>query len=297
MPEKKKLKKIKSSLLSRSFSLAKMTMNTGASLAGHGLSTLLSSDEEKARKWSKLLKSRASSISSELGELKGSLMKAGQMLSMYGEYFLPPEANALLKNLQGQSPPLDWPAIEKILKINLPPEKLALLEIDSVSIGAASFGQVHRARIKSTNEMIVLKVQYPQLQEAIESDLKGLRSMLGLLKILPKGLSTDALFAEVREMLIQEMDYNQEAEQTELYRKRLSGDNRFIVPRIYPEFSNSKIIASSFETGLRPDAPEVLAISEERRNRLPTFWIFILKNFLNGASFKLTRTWGIIRFA
>ena len=88
-------------------------------------------------------------------------------------------------------------------------------------------------------------------------------------------------------MLSQEMDYIQEAEQTELYRKRLAGDSRFVVPRIYPEFSNDRIIASSYEAGLRPDDPQVLSLSEERRNRLAM-------NFLD-LYFKELFEWGVVQ--
>src|SRR5690606_19398227 len=120
----------------------------------------------------KLLQNQAALLSNELGELKGSLMKAGQMLSMYGEHFLPPEANALLKSLQQDSRPLLWEAIEPHLKKYLPEEKLAELEIEKDALACASLGQVHRARIKATGEMICLKIQYPQVDKAIDSDLK-----------------------------------------------------------------------------------------------------------------------------
>ena len=82
--------------------MAKLTVSTGARLARHSIGTLLSDDNVKQQKWKAFLTERASGLSKELGELKGSLMKAGQMLSMYGEHFLPPEANDLLKSFTGE---------------------------------------------------------------------------------------------------------------------------------------------------------------------------------------------------
>ena len=95
--DRKTLNKIKSSVFSRTMSLAKLSINAGAQMAGQGLTSLLQEKEEKQLKWNAFLKNQAKSFSQEIGELKGSLMKAGQMLSMYGEYFFPEEINLFLK--------------------------------------------------------------------------------------------------------------------------------------------------------------------------------------------------------
>ncbi len=264
----KHLKKIKSSLLRRSLSLTKLTIDTSSKIVGHQLSTLFSDVNSKDQKWQTLLASQAQVLSKELGELKGSLMKAGQMLSMFGELFLPPEANEFLKTLQSQSPPLHFSEIEKILRQQLGEKKFAELEVDPVSIGSASLGQVHKARIKSSGQWLALKVQYPGVEKAIESDLKAIRSFMSLLNLLPGELQTDILFKEVHSMLRQEVDYKLEAEQTLRYAQRLAGDPRFIVPQVHLEYCAERVIATSFEKGLSPDDPLVQGLSLERRNRL-----------------------------
>lgn len=283
----KGLNKIKSSVLSRSLSIAKLTVQTGASIAQHGITTALKSKEDKEAIWKKLLQSQASLISSELGELKGSLMKAGQMLSMYGEHFLPREANELLKSLQSDSPPLTWAAIEPTLRKNLPAEKLDELEIEKEALASASMGQVHRARIRRTGESIVLKIQYPNVDRAIDSDLKAIRTLLGTLKLLPKDFNLNPLFEEVREMLVQETNYELEAQLTEEYYTRLQNDPRFIVPRVHREFSGPKILATSFERGLRVDDSLIQSLPQERRNRLAL-------NFLD-LYFKEVFDWGVVQ--
>lgn len=283
----KGIDKIKSSVFSRSLSIAKLTVQTGASIASHGITTALKSKEDKEAIWKKLLQNQASLISSELGELKGSLMKAGQMLSMYGEHFLPEEANQLLKSLQSDSPPLTWAAIEPTLKKNLSQEKLDLLEIEKEALASASIGQVHRARIKATGESIVLKIQYPNVDRAIDSDLKAIKTLLSTMKLLPKDLNLNPLFEEAREMLVQETNYELEATLTEEYYERLKGDSRFVVPKIYREFSGPKILASSFERGLRVDDPLIQSLSQERRNKLAM-------NFLD-LYFKEVFEWGVVQ--
>ena len=291
MADQKKLKKIKSSVLSRSFQLAKLTVSTGAKLTGFGAGQILSGNKKNSelwqQKWQAFLKDRAVDFSQDLGELKGSIMKAGQMLSMYGEHFLPPEANNLLKSLQSQSPPLVWEPIDQVLRQNLSPQQLDKLEIEREAIGSASIGQVHRARIKATGEQIVLKVQYPDMELAIDSDLKAIKSFLKLLKLLPQNIDSEALFAEVRAMLIQEMDYELEIQQTQKYQSLLASDLRFVVPKIYPEFCGKKVIASSFEQGESPDSPKVLGLSQERRNTLA-------KNFID-LYFTELFDWGFVQ--
>lgn len=294
MAEKKSVKKhtkqidnIKSSVFSRSLSLAKLTLQAGASLAQHGVTSALKSKDAKEENWKQLLQNQALNISAELGELKGSLMKAGQMLSMYGEHFLPPEANEFLKSLQHDSPPLSWEAIEPTLKKNLPAEKLAELEIEKEALASASMGQVHRARIKKTGESIVLKIQYPDVDRAIDSDLRAIRTLLNTLKLLPKDFNMDPIFSEVREMLIQETDYNLEARLTEEFRERLAADKRFVVPRVLRDFSGSKILAMTYERGLRADDPLIQNLSQERRNKLAL-------NFLD-LYFKEIFDWGVVQ--
>ncbi|MFN7906058.1 MAG: ABC1 kinase family protein [Pseudobdellovibrionaceae bacterium] len=267
-PPKKKLERIKSSVFSRSLSLAKLTLKSGAQLAGQGLRNSLSSEEDSQLNWQQFLKTQAQSISNELGELKGSLMKAGQMLSMYGEHFLPPEANEFLKTLQADSPPLVWAAIEKVLKKHLTEEQLGQLEIDQEALASASLGQVHRARIKATGEEIVLKIQYPNVDKAIDSDLKAIRSFLNLFKLMPKDFNPDALFEEVRGMLVQETDYEIEAKNLQEYTKLLNKDPRFVIPKYYPEYSNKRVLAMSYEKGLRVDDPIVQNLKSEKRNQI-----------------------------
>jgi predicted unusual protein kinase regulating ubiquinone biosynthesis (AarF/ABC1/UbiB family) len=265
---KKPLTRIKSGAFSRGFALARVSMTAGARAAGHAMGTIFASEDERGERLKQLLLSQVDALTRELGHLKGSLMKVGQMLSVYGEHFLPPEANALLKSLQSQSPPLEWKAIERVLLAELGVEKLAGLDIEHEPLASASLGQVHRARRKSDGRELALKVQYPRVDQAIEGDLKALRTILSVAKLLPTGPRYDALFEEVREMLHQETDYRQELAATDEFRALLADDPRFVVPETFPELSTGRVLATSFEPGVPVDSPEVLALSQERRNAL-----------------------------
>ncbi len=253
------LKTIKSSLFSRSFSVAKMGLGAGLKYAGNRISNAPFDD---------FLTGQAVSMTKDFGELKGSLMKAGQMLSMYGEYFFPPQANQILKSLQSDSPPVVWSRIREHLETYLPADILAELEIDPVSIGSASLGQVHKAKIIKTNEIIALKIQYPDVDKAIDSDLRALKTLLKLSRILPEGLDLDPIFKEIKTMLEQELDYQIEATATKLYSTKVAGDPRFVVPKVYDRYSTKKVLATEFIEGLKADHPLVQGLSQKRRNRL-----------------------------
>jgi predicted unusual protein kinase regulating ubiquinone biosynthesis (AarF/ABC1/UbiB family) len=265
--KKKKIKNLKTGAFSRGLSLAGLGLRAGAKAAGHAVGNILASETaQELRKKAHLIE-QAALLTRELGQLKGSVMKAGQMLSVYGEHFLPPEVNVILKSLQSDSPPVEWPEIKKILHRQLGKEKLALLEVEEEAFAAASLGQVHRARIVATKEEIVLKIQYPGVDNAIDGDIKALRRLLSLTEWLPKIPATDELFAEVKSMLRHELDYERELKMLEFFRDKLKGDDRYVFPQPYPEFCTKRILAMSFEEGeLVSDAAEKL--SQGRRNSI-----------------------------
>ncbi len=256
------LKKIRTGAVSRGLSLARLTLGAGARAAGQALKR--GDDRGTSAYWV----AQARALAGELGKLKGTAMKVGQGLSMYGEHLFPPEVNAVLKSLQQESPPLAWPEIEKVLKRQLPPERLDELEIEPVAWASASLGQVHRARVKATGEWLALKIQYPGVDLAIDGDLKLIRGLLSASKLLPGGHRYDDLFAEIRDMLHQEIDYRRELELTREYAANFSADARYVVPRCYPEYSTRKVLATSFERGVRVDDPSIRAWPLERRNAL-----------------------------
>lgn len=264
----KDLRSIRSGIVSRGLSLAKLSLGASSRLAAHKIGNLISGEDTSSERLQQLLISQVKALAEELGQLKGSLMKVGQMLSMYGEHFLPPEVNSILKSLQYQSPPLQWRAIKKLLSSELSAEKLAELDIEHTPVASASLGQVHRATIKKTGEVIALKIQYPGVAKAIESDIRTLRGIFSMAQLFPRMPHLDELFNEVKEMLWQEVDYRKELEHTDYFRNAFNSDKRIVVPKTYPRFSTTKVLATSFEEGVSVDSKEVADLSQERRNRL-----------------------------
>lgn len=263
----KPIKRISSSIVSRSFALGKLSVKALAKSAlTYTVQKIAGAESGPLRQ--SILAEQAALLAEELGKLKGSLMKAGQMLSVYGEHFFPPEINKYLRLLQKDSTPVQWRVIEKTIKRSLAAEVLARIEIENQPYAAASIGQVHRGKIIASGEAICLKVQYPGVDQVIDSDLSTLRIIFGILKFLPRGEHLDPVFDEIRSMLKREVDYPKELEATEIYRSLIAGDPRFVIPRTFPEYSGKRLIATSFEDGESLDSALVAELSEERRNAL-----------------------------
>lgn len=184
-------------ILGRGFQLAKLTAKLGARAAGHSLEKLLKSGNSPEN-LKKYLSLQVASLAKDLGQLKGSVMKAGQLLSTYGEHFLPPEVNDILKSLQHQAPPVEWSEIRKVLEKELGPQRLGLLEIDPKPFAAASLGQVHKARVLASGENLALKVQYPGVDRAVETDLTFLKMIFQLTDLFPSGFRSQSVMEEIK---------------------------------------------------------------------------------------------------
>ncbi len=163
--------------MQRGMSLLGLTLASGVKYAGFTLGNLLTNKEQRGERWDKFLALQSSMLVEELGRLKGSIMKAGQMLSVYGEHFFPPEVNRILKTLQMQSRAVSWDEMAKVLVAQLGDEILSELHIDPEPLAAASMGQVYRATHKESGEVLAIKVQYPGVDKAIDSDLNTLNKI------------------------------------------------------------------------------------------------------------------------
>lgn len=228
----------------------------------------LTDDSEKLK--SQLIKS-AEFLTKEMGQLKGSAMKVGQLLSTYGENVFPKEVNDILKTLQQESPPLAWKQIEKQLRSELG-SRLNELDVEQEPWASASIGQVHRARTKQ-GQLISLKIQYPGVDQAIDSDLRLLKILFSMTKLVKFNRDVDSIFDEVKQMLYQEMDYSVEQMHTKTFRNLLSEDQRYVVPVTFDQYCTKRVIATSFETGLKVDDEQILNLPQDRRDQLATAFL------------------------
>jgi Predicted unusual protein kinase len=146
--------------------------------------------------------------------------------------------------------------------------KLDDLVIDHEPLGTASLAQVHRAKRKSDGLELVLKIQYPGVADAIDSDMNLFKNMLKLTRMVPQTREFDQWFDEVREMMHREVNYKIEADTTRRFAARLKEDPRYIVPQIIEGYSTPQVLCMTFERGVPINSPVMLSLPQERRNAL-----------------------------
>lgn len=234
----------------RFMKLAGMTASIATRSVSNSIRNIRADEEQKQAARSQLFQDIGVQIANTLGEMKGAVMKVGQIASQYKDIF-PPEVAKAISKLQRQAPPMPFPAIQKQLEKELgQPIDNLFTSFDREPFAAASIGQVHKA-ILPNGEQVVVKVQYPGVDEACESDLKQVRlalRLMGVLKIDKK--LQDRLFAEIQDSLNAELNYEIEAQNLTVFKTFHEAlDEKIIIPRVYPQYSTRRVLTLSLEQG------------------------------------------------
>jgi predicted unusual protein kinase regulating ubiquinone biosynthesis (AarF/ABC1/UbiB family) len=207
----------------------------------------------------------------ELGKLKGTYVKIGQMLALFGEQILPPVLVDALRDLSDQTEPLHWDALESFVRDSLG-DRFDELEIDPEAIAAASLAQVHLAKVRATGEWICVKLQYPGLAEVIDSDFDAVVRMLLLARWVKTGRELDDWLESMRTHLHHEIDYRREArltrEMAALVKGLEAGDVSYHVPQVLDTYCTDTVLALEYIEGYPVTDPDVGRLSLERRNAL-----------------------------
>jgi len=176
--------------------------------AGYGANLLFGGDAAEERN-ARLLKEA-------LGKLKGPLMKAAQMVATVPD-LLPPEFAKQLAELQTNAPPMGSSFVRRRMAAELGADweaKFQTFELEAAA--AASLGQVHRA-VGPDGRRLAVKLQYPEMESALESDLSQMRALMALGRTLYGAVDTSEIAVEVSERLREELDYGREARHMALY--------------------------------------------------------------------------------
>jgi len=192
----------------------------------------------------------AEQVAETLGNLKGAMMKLGQMAS-YLDQGLPEPVREALAQLQQDAPPMAPELAAGVVEAELgsPPEAL-FAEWDPVPIAAASIGQVHRA-LTHDGRAVAVKVQYPGVDDAIRADLDNVGLIFSAVKMLFPGLDPKPLVQELRERISEELDYHLEADNQRLFAAYYQ-DHPFIhVPAVVDELCAGRVITTELATGAR----------------------------------------------
>jgi predicted unusual protein kinase regulating ubiquinone biosynthesis (AarF/ABC1/UbiB family) len=252
----------------RNLDIATLGLQVGGTYASTAARKLFASTERRVELDRERELRTADAITERLGNMKGALMKLGQMASYVSEG-LPEPMRAALAELQSNAPPMSAELAAGVIERELgaPPEKV-FVEWDPVPIASASIGQVHRAIVvdptTGTERAVAVKVQYPGVGEAIEADLRNAGLLGSLLKQGFSGLDPDDMVAEFRERLIDELDYELEAANQQMFADYYRGHPFIHVPDVIGSHSTARVLTSELVTGATWN--EMLEWSQDERN-------------------------------
>jgi predicted unusual protein kinase regulating ubiquinone biosynthesis (AarF/ABC1/UbiB family) len=218
--------------------LTGLTGRVSSSYTGQRLKELFLDTRRSSLSRSETHVRNAERIVETLGELKGAVMKVGQYMSIQAD-LLPKEFADVLASLQQSAPPVEYDLVASVITSEFGKEPEALFaRFDPEPYASASIGQVHRAQLSDGTDVVV-KVQYPDVERNIEGDLSNLKTILSTGSIMGYRKSDlEGVFAEIRDRLYEEIDYDQEMENLREFRRIFQRDKRIRVPLVYPPYSS-----------------------------------------------------------
>jgi predicted unusual protein kinase regulating ubiquinone biosynthesis (AarF/ABC1/UbiB family) len=175
-------------------------------------------------------------------------MKAAQMFATVPD-LLPPEFAKELAELQTNAPAMGWPFVRRRMAAELGADwqgRFASFEHEASA--AASLGQVHRATTHDGRALAV-KLQYPDMQSAVESDLGQLRALINLFKRMDGSIDPSEMIVEIGDRLREELDYGREAKLMALYGNFFTGRETIRTPTPVSELSTGRLLSMTWLDG------------------------------------------------
>ena len=238
-----------------------------ATAAAEGLSRL-ARGERPALADLMLTPANAQRLAGRLSQLRGAVMKVGQLMSMDGHGVLPPHFADLLGGLRDQAHTMPATQLAEVLEREYGADwHRRFRRFSFQPIAAASIGQVHRAETHD-GRLLALKIQYPGVKASIDSDVANLALLARTPGLVPAALDPTAILARVREQLHLETDYIAEARHATEYRRRLGDDPVLTVPAVHEEHSTAHIIATDFAPGVPVDQLTRTGVPQAQRDHV-----------------------------
>jgi predicted unusual protein kinase regulating ubiquinone biosynthesis (AarF/ABC1/UbiB family) len=186
-----------------------------------------------------------------LGQLRGGAMKVGQALSVY-DSMIPTEIaepyRAALRRLQTSGPPMPTRDVHRMLDEQLGSRwRRRFRDFDDTPAAAASIGQVHRA-VWADGRPVAVKIQYPGADLALDADLRTVARFSRLLALVVPGLNAGDLGHELRERMLEELDYRAEADRQRAFAAAFAGHETLVVPAVVA--SAPKVLVSEWLDGV-----------------------------------------------
>ena len=269
--------------LRRGAATLRLAVRGGVRYASNAPRLFAAAGESRQQLRNDLALQTAEDVATTLGAMKGVMMKLGQMAS-YVDDGLAPSVRRTLSRLQDSVPPMSAALAAGVVTedLGLPPEQ-AFARWDPAPIAAASIGQVHRA-ITHDGRAVAVKVQYPGIAESMAADLDNVALLRRMLKVTAPSQDVDALVTELRDRIIEELDYRREAENQQMMAAYYDGHPTIHVPGIVPEMSTRRVVTSELSTGAR--FAELATWSQEERDlAAETIYRFVFRSLYEAHAF------------
>jgi predicted unusual protein kinase regulating ubiquinone biosynthesis (AarF/ABC1/UbiB family) len=241
----------------------------GARYAGTRAANLARTREGAAEALDRRHLEAAERMVETLGRMKGAAMKIGQLASFIDTEFLPPEYRELyqgrLASLRTSAPPMPWNKVRRVLdeEWGEPVEEL-FEDFGHDAAAAASIGQVHRA-VLPDGRRVAVKVQYPGVAEAIRADMQNAGMIMRLAKALAPGLDAKAAADELKERVMEELDYELEAQSQRAFARGYRGHPFIHVPDVVTRLSTTRALVTEWVDGAGFE--EVRELPQPERDR------------------------------
>lgn len=230
--------------LSRLARLGALTTQLGAQQLGERVADVFRDEEARKAARERLVTRGAQALAANLGSLRGAAMKVGQAVAQAVEGMdVPPEARAALARLHDRADPVPFATIRTQVERELHAGLDTLFRrFDPEPLGTASLGQAHAAELPDGTRVVV-KVLHAGVEEAVAADLAALKAVLLAGRAMGRDREElDANLAEIRERLMEEIDYRNEAANLERFRAAFAGDTEIHIPAPFPGWSTGRVL-------------------------------------------------------
>jgi predicted unusual protein kinase regulating ubiquinone biosynthesis (AarF/ABC1/UbiB family) len=263
--------KIPTGRVRRSAKVGRLAASQAIRQAGTQVSNVARSEEGKRAALERRHIEAAEQIVTALGTMKGAAMKVGQVLSFLDAGLVPEEYREefqhKLAELRDAAPTVTFKQMRAVIEAELgEPVKDVFSEFDEEPVAAASIGQVYRARLADDGREVAVKVQYPGVASAVRADMQNLGMILRVAKRIAPGLDPQAVGAEIRNRIEEELDYELEAQNQRTLARIFRGHPFIYVPAVMTSLSRERVMVSEFVEGTGFEA--LKRYSQEERDRI-----------------------------
>ncbi len=247
--------KIPTSRARRTATVASLAASEAVKRLGTRAANVTRTDEASEEALARRQLETAKQVVAVLGTMKGAAMKLGQVMSFLDVGIVPEEHREEfqqeLSKLRNAAPAVSFKQMRRVIEEDLEePISAVFSSFDEEPIAAASIGQVYRATLAEDGREVAVKVQYPGVAEAVRADLQNLDMIMRMFKRMTPGMDVKAVTSEIRERIVEELDYELEAQNQRSLARIFRGHPFVVDPRGRQRPVAARVMVSEFVAGV-----------------------------------------------